>query len=97
MDKRQAEIQICLSRLSFERMYFRAVDGVLLDEFVVKQLSNLSDEDSEYFVKLLNQKASDIFKSSQNEQELTELRKKKAQLETAISNQVKICGKQTII
>ncbi len=68
---------------------FRAVDGVLLDEFVVKQLSNLSDEDSEYFVKLLNQKASDIFKSSQNEQELIELKKKKAQLETAIANQVK--------
>ena len=68
---------------------FRALDGVLLDEFVVKQLSNLSDENSEYFEKLLNQKASDIFKSSQNEHELTELRKKKAQLETAISNQVK--------
>ena len=68
---------------------FRAVDGVLLDEFVVKQLSNLSDEDSEYFTELLNQRASDIFKNSQNEQELTELKKKKAQLETAISNQVK--------
>lgn len=68
---------------------FRAVDGVLLDEFVVKQLSHLSDEDSEYFVKLLNQKASDIFKNSQNEQELIELKEKKTQLETAISNQVK--------
>lgn len=68
---------------------FRAVDGVLLDEFVVKQLSNLSYEDSEYFVKLLNQKASDIFKNTQNEQELIELKKQKAQLEAAISNQVK--------
>ena len=68
---------------------FQSVDGVLLDEFVVQQLSNLSDEDSEYFTKLLNQRASDIFKNSQNEQELTELKKKKAQLETAISNQVK--------
>lgn len=68
---------------------FRAVDGVLLDEFVVKQLSNLSDEDSEYFVKLLNQKASDIFKNTHNEQELIELKKKKTQLEAAISNQVK--------
>ena len=57
---------------------FRAVDGVLLDEFVVEQLSNLSDEDSEYFVKLLNQKASDIFASSQNEKELTDLKKKKS-------------------
>lgn len=52
-------------------------------------LSNLSNEDSEYFTELLNQRASDIFKNSQNEQELTELKKKKAQLETAISNQVK--------
>ena len=56
---------------------------------MVKQLSNLSDEDSEYFEKLLNEKATDIFSSSQNEKELSDLRKKKAQLETAISNQVK--------
>lgn len=68
---------------------FRAVDGVLLDEFVVRQLSHLADEDSEYFEKLLNQKASDIFSSSQNEKELSDLRKKKAQLEAAIANQVK--------
>lgn len=68
---------------------FRAVDGVLLDEFVVNQLSHIADEDSEYFEKLLNQKASDIFSSSQNEKELSDLRKKKALLETAIANQVK--------
>lgn len=68
---------------------FRAVDGVLLDEFVVNQLSHLADEDSEYFEKLLNQKASNIFSSSQNEKELSDLRKKKAQLEAAIANQVK--------
>ena len=65
------------------------VDGVLLDEFVVKQLSHLANEDSKYFEKLLNQKASDIFSSSQNEKELSDLRKKKTQLEMAISNQVK--------
>ena len=68
---------------------FHAVDSILLDEFVVKQLSNLSNEDNEYFVKLLNQKDSDIFKSFQNEQELIEMKKNKAQLETAISSQVK--------
>lgn len=68
---------------------FRAVYGVLLDEFVVQQLSHLADEDSEYFEKLLNEKAADIFRSSQNEKELSDLRKKKAQLETAIANQVK--------
>lgn len=68
---------------------FRAVDGVLLDEFVVQQLSHLADEDSEYFEKLLNEKVSDIFRSSQNEKELSDLRKKKMQLETAIANQIK--------
>ena len=68
---------------------FRAVDGVLLDEFVVNQLSYLADEDSEYYERLLNQKASDIFGSSQNEKELSDLRKRKAQLEAAIANQVK--------
>ena len=62
---------------------------MLLDEFVVKQLSNLSDEDNEYFVKLLNARASDIFSQSQNEQELNELKKKKARIEASISNQVK--------
>ena len=54
-----------------------------------QQLSHLTDEDSEYFEKLLNEKVADIVSSSQNEKELTDLRKKKAQLETAISNQVK--------
>ena len=68
---------------------FRAVDGLLLDEFVVRQLSHLSDEDSEYFRELLNQKASDIFENSQSEKELCDLRKKKAQLEAAIMGQVK--------
>lgn len=68
---------------------FRAVDGVLLDEFVIQQLSHLSDEDSEYFEKLLNEKAAGIFSSSQNEKELSDLKKKKAQLETAIMGQVK--------
>ena len=70
-------------------IYTGGLDGVLLDEFVVQQLSHLADEDSEYFEKLLNQKASDFFSSSQNEKELSDLRKKKAQLEAAISNQVK--------
>lgn len=68
---------------------FQAVDGVLLDEFVVRQLSHLSDEDNEYFRELLNQRASDIFENSQSEKELCDLRKKKAQLEAAIMGQVK--------
>ena len=70
-------------------LYFIPFLNKTVDEFVVKQLSLLADEDSEYFEKLLNQKASDIFSSSQNEKELSVLRKKKAHLETAIANQVK--------
>ena len=70
-------------------LYFILFLNKTVDEFVVKQLSHLADEDSEYFEKLLNQKASDIFSSSQNEKELSVLRKKKAQLEMAIANQVK--------
>ena len=62
------------------------MDGVLLDEFAVKQLSHLADEGSEYLEKLLNQKASNIFSSSPNEKELSDLKKKKTQLETAVSN-----------
>ena len=72
---------------TFSNRILRAY-GVLLDEFVVKQLSHLADEDSKYFEELLNQKASDILSSSQNEKELSDLRKKNAQLETAIANQV---------
>ena len=75
---------------------FRAVDGVLLDEFVVRQLSHLADEDSEYFEKLLNEKASDIFRSSQNEKELSDLRKKKYSLKLPSPTKSKICVRRTI-
>lgn len=68
---------------------FRAVDGVLLDEFAVQQLSHLADEYNEYFERLLNEKAADIFNSSQSEKELSDLKKKKGHLEAAIAHQVK--------
>lgn len=35
---------------------FKAVDGVLLDEFVVAQLSNLSDENAVYYNAIFNEK-----------------------------------------
>ena len=59
---------------------FRAVDGVLLDEFAVQQLSHLADEDNKYFERLFNEKAADIFNSSQSEKELSDLKKKKVSL-----------------
>ena len=68
---------------------FIAVDGVLLDEFVVKCLSELSEEDSEQFNQLFESKISETIRNSQNEREMTELRKKKTQLENDITSQVK--------
>ena len=39
---------------------FKAVDGVLLDEFVVQQLSELSDENSERFRRILEIKIEEV-------------------------------------
>ena len=44
--------------------HFKAVDGVLLDEFIVQQLSNLSDEDSEHFKEILEIKVEEVLEQS---------------------------------
>ena len=44
---------------------FKAVDGVLLDEFVVQQLSELSDENSERFRSILEIKIEAVLEQSQ--------------------------------
>lgn len=67
---------------------FKAVDGVLLDEFVVKQLSNLSDETSEHFKEILSIKIEDVIAKSQSTQEYAMLRRKQEQIENNINNQV---------
>ena len=48
---------------------FKAVDGVLLDEFVVQQLSELSDENSERFRRILEIKIEEVLEQSQTVQE----------------------------
>ena len=39
---------------------FKAVDGVLLDEFIIQQISDMSDEDSERFKEILEIKIEDV-------------------------------------
>lgn len=71
LDERKTSIQICLSRLSQKECNFKAVDGVLLDEFVVQQLSDLSDENSERFKDILEIKIEEVLEKSQTVQEHT--------------------------
>lgn len=68
--------------------YFKAVDGVLLDEFLIQQLSDLSDETSERFQEILTIKIEDVIAKSQSSQEYTILRKKKEQINQSITNQI---------
>ena len=48
---------------------FKAVDGVLHDEFVVQQLSDLSDENSERFKCILEIIIEEVLEQSQTVQE----------------------------
>ena len=69
--------------------HFKAVDGVLLDEFIVQQLSNLSDEDSEHFKEILEIKVEEVLEQSNSEQEYALLKRKKEKLQTDIIAQTK--------
>lgn len=68
---------------------FKSVDGVLLDEFVVQQLSDLSEEDSEYFKDILEIKIEEVLAQSSTAQEYTLLKKKREKLQTDIAAQTK--------
>ncbi len=78
---------VCLGYRKKE-CHFKAVDGVLLDEFVVQQLSELSDETSERFQEILTIKIENMIAKSQSSQEYTILRKKKEQINQSITNQI---------
>ena len=68
---------------------FKAVDGVLLDEFVVQQLSDLSDKDSERFKDILEIKIEDVLEKSQSVQEYTFIKKKCEKLKADIASQTR--------
>ncbi len=68
---------------------FKAVDGVLLDEFIVQQLSDMSDENSEYFKEILEIKIEEILEQSSTSQEYATLKRKREKLQTDIAAQTR--------
>ncbi len=68
---------------------FKAVDGVLLDEFVVQQLSELSDENSEHFKDILEIKIEEVLEQSQTVQEHNLIKKKRDKLKADIAAQTR--------
>lgn len=68
---------------------FKAVDGVLLDEFIVQQLSDMSDEDSERFKEILEIKIEEVLEQSSTTQEYALLKKKREKLQTDIVAQTR--------
>ena len=68
---------------------FKAVDGVLLDEFVVQQLSELSDENSERFRRILEIKIEEVLEQSQTVQEHNLIKKKRDRLKADIVAQTR--------
>ncbi|WP_329886536.1 recombinase family protein [Pseudoramibacter faecis] len=68
---------------------FMAVEGVTLDEYVVEQLSNLSEERSEYYSRVFEDKLERLIRSDQSEMEYRNTQKIIETLQTAIANQVR--------
>ena len=68
---------------------FKAVDGVLLDEFVTQQLSELSDENSERFRSILEIKIEEALEQSQTVQEHNLIKKKRDKLKADIVAQTR--------
>ena len=68
---------------------FKAVDGVLLDESVVQQLSELSDENSERFRSILEIKIEEVLEQSRTVQEHNIIKKKRDKLKADIAAQTR--------
>ena len=68
---------------------FKAVAGVELDEYVVEQLSNLSDQQSEYYRRVFEEKLDKLVESDQSEQEYRSTKEIVSRLENEISAQVR--------
>ncbi len=68
---------------------FKAMDGVLMDEYVVQQLSNLSGQQSEYYRRIFEAKLDRLICSDQSEEEYRNTKKAIVRLKTAISTQVR--------
>ena len=68
---------------------FKAVDGVLMDEYLVEKLSNLSKEESEYYNDLFLRRIDDMISADELETEYKTTKKSVERTETAIANQIR--------
>lgn len=68
---------------------FKAVDGVQLDDYVVEQLSHLSEEDSAYYSTVFNEKIDNLISNDETECEYREIKKTIERTKAAIAAQVK--------
>lgn len=68
---------------------FKAVEGVSLDEFVVRQLSNINDGQSNLYRQIFESRISNMIRTEQSEQEYQETKKSIERLNADISAQVR--------
>lgn len=68
---------------------FKGVEGVSLDEFVVHALSNLHEEQNEYYRQIFESRISSMIRTDQSEQEYQETKKVIERLNTDIAAQVR--------
>ena len=68
---------------------FKAVEGVSLDEFVVRQLSMLNDEHSDLYRQIFESRISSMIRTEQSEQEYQETKKAIERLNADIAAQVR--------
>lgn len=68
---------------------FKAVDGVQMDEFIVEQLSKLSDQKSPYYSELASTKFTHLLRADTGELEYQETEKAVEQIKNEIAAQVR--------
>lgn len=68
---------------------FIAVDGVLTDEFVVKKLSEINDENSEYYYELIQERIDKLILSDENEREYRDTKKAIDKIKSDIAAQIR--------
>lgn len=68
---------------------FIAVDGVLTDEFVVKRLSEINDENSEYYYELIQERIDRLILSDENEREYRDTKKAVEKIKADIAAQIR--------
>ena len=68
---------------------FKAVEGVELDEFVIRSISELSHKQSAYYQQIFESRMTNMIRSEQSEQEYKEAKKTIERLNADIASQVK--------